>query len=159
MDTTAHAHAHAHPGLAPGDHRDRAARRLRRVGLAGTALLAVSTVVAVLAGWPGQLGGPGDAQAVAAESLSRGTALSPPVPLIVAFALASWAATRRGVAGVVGGAGLGLLSVVFVVGGLGEALAPSTPDVPRAVLVTSGSVSVVLAVVVLSAVVGRLRSR
>ncbi len=60
---------------------------------------------------------------------------------------------------VVGCAGLVLLSVVFVVGGLGEALAPSTPDVPRAVLVTSGSVSVALAVAVLSAVVGRLRSR
>src|SRR5687768_4348346 len=55
MDTTAH--AHATPGLAPGEHRDRVARRLRQVGLAGTALLAVSTVVAVLAGWPGQLGG------------------------------------------------------------------------------------------------------
>jgi hypothetical protein len=147
------------PSLAPRDHGDGAARQIRRVGLAGTSLLAGSTLVAVLAGWPGQLGGPGDPHAVAAESLSRGTALSPPLPLIVVFALVSWAGARRGVAGVVGCPGLALLSVVFVVGGLGEAFAPSTTEVPRAVLVTSGSVSVALAVVVLSAVWGRLRSR
>jgi hypothetical protein len=36
------------------------------------------------------------------------------------------------------------LGVLFVLGGLGEAFAPSTPYVPRAVLVTAGVVYVLL---------------
>ena len=40
--------------------------------------------------------------------------------------------------------GLCLLAVVTFVGSMGEAFAPSTPDVPRAVLVASGILGIIL---------------
>jgi hypothetical protein len=125
------------------------AGRLSRTCLVATALLLLATALAVVAGWPAQFGGPGDRDAVAAESLTRGTALSPPaVPLLV-FALAGWAAARPGRAGTAARVLLVPVALAFVVGGLGEARAAQTPDVPQAALLVSGASAVVLGVLVL----------
>ena len=133
----------------------------RPVVLAGSAALVwnvLGTAVAVVAGWPGQLGGAGDPDRVAAEFLSRGTALSAPLALVLVLALAVGLAARRGRAGAVGTVLLVLLGAAFVVGGLGEALAPDSQDVPRAALVTSGAVAVALALAVWMTAAARLRS-
>jgi hypothetical protein len=119
--------------------------------------MVIGTIVAIAVGWPAQLGGPGDAENVAAEALSRGTALSPPAAPVVVYAIALWLATRRRVAGTVGTVLLMVLSLVFMAGGLGETFAPSTPDVPRAVLVLSGVVATLLGGAVILAGGQRLR--
>ena len=131
----------------------------RHVVLTGSVALLwnlLGTAVAVVAGWPAQLGGAGDPDRVAAEFLTRGTALSAPLGPLLVLALAVLLASRRGRAGGVGTGLLVLLGVAFVVGGLGEALAPDSADVPRAVLVTSGAVAVGLALAVWTAAAGRV---
>ncbi len=104
----------------------------------------VGTVVAVMAGWPAQFGGPGNPSNVASEFLSRGTALSPPLAPMVALVVFAFLARSRRWWGTLGVVGLCLLAVVTFVGGMGEAFAPATPDVPRAVLVLSGLLGAVL---------------
>ena len=63
----------------------------------------------------------------------------------------------------VGNAGRGgavfLLAVVTFVGAMGEAFAPATPDVPRAVLVLSGVLGVVLCPLLLFFGIAELRDR
>lgn len=134
---------------------------VKRLALAAGLLLAwivVGSAVAIAAAWPAQFGGAGDASNVAAEALTRGTALSPPAVPTVVFAVGLVLALRRGVAGTVGTVLLMLLAAIFIVGGLGEAFAPATPDVPRPVLVLSGVVAAVLGAAVIVAGVQRLRS-
>jgi hypothetical protein len=52
-----------------------------------------------------------------------------------------------------------LLSVVFIIGSLGEAFAEPTPDVPRAALITSGVVGALLSSAVLATGGAVLRNR
>ena len=141
------------PGTAPAP----AGRLLVQVCLLSTVLLLVATMLAIVAGWPAQFGGPGDPDDVAAEFLTRGTALSPPALPLALFAGAALLARRRGAAGVVATVVLMLLGVVFVVGGLGEAAAPATADVPALALTASGGAAALLGVAVL--VLGALALR
>jgi hypothetical protein len=113
----------------------------------------LATVLAIAANWPAQFGGVGtDA---GAEALTRGTALSAPlVPLLaLAFAIAClWRGAARMGAGV-----LAVVALAMLAGSLGEAFAPATTDVPKAVLVASGVIGTVLsaAVLLLAAAVWR----
>jgi uncharacterized membrane protein YgaE (UPF0421/DUF939 family) len=61
--------------------------------------------------------------------------------------------------GTLGVAGLCLLAVLTLIGSLGEAFAPATPDVPRTVLVTSGVVGGILSVALLLSGIAELRDR
>ena len=130
---------------APADAAAPAVRRLWGVGLGAAGMLTVAAALAVLLRWPAQFGSPGRPEDVVLDAVTRGTALSPPLPLVLGFVGALWLATRRHRGYGIGCVVLVLLSAVFLVGGLGEAMAPATPDVPRVALVTSGVVSVVLA--------------
>jgi len=141
------------PGTTPAP----VGRLLVQVCLLSTVLLLVATLLAIVAGWPAQFGGPGDPDDVAAEFLTRGTALSPPALPLALFAGAALLARRRGAAGVVATVVLMLLGVVFVVGGLGEAAAPATADVPALALTASGGAAALLGVAVL--VLGALALR
>jgi hypothetical protein len=141
------------PGRTPAP----AGRLLVRVCLLSTLLLVAATLLAIVAGWPAQFGGPGDPDAVAAEFLTRGTALSPPAVPLALFAGAALLSRRGGAAGVVATVVLMLLGVVFVVGGLGEAVAPATADVPALALMASGGAAALLGVAVL--VLGALALR
>ena len=104
----------------------------------------VSTVVSIVAGWPAQFGAPANPSDVAGEFLRRGTAPSPPLSIMVALVGIVFLARSRRWWGTLGVVGLCLLAVVTFVGAMGEAFAPSTPDVPRAVLVLSGVLGVLL---------------
>ena len=117
----------------------------------------VGAAVAIAAQWPAQFGGSGDPDDVAAEALTRGTALSPPLAPVIVFVVALVMSLRAGLLGKVGTVLLMLVTVVFIIGGLGEAFAPPTADVPRPVLVLSGLVGVVLRGLILVAATQRLR--
>ncbi len=136
-----------------------ATRRLVSVAALIFAVWVAGTVVSIVAGWPAQFGGPGDPDNVAGEFLSRGTVFSPPLALIVAFVVFVLLAPNRRWWGTLGVVGLCLLAVITLVGSLGEAFAPSTPDVPRAALVASGVVGVVLCPALLLSGIAELTDR
>jgi hypothetical protein len=141
-DTALH---RARPDRRSADAAAPAVRRLWGAGVGAAVVLTAAAALAVLLRWPGQFGGPGSPEDVVGEAVTRGTALSPPLLLVLGFVGALWLATRRHRGYGLGCVVLVLLSAVFLVGGLGEAMAPATPDVPRVALVTSGVVAVVLA--------------
>ena len=126
-----------------------ATRRLVSVAVLTLLVWTFGTVIAVVAGWPAQFGGPGDPGNVAGEFVGRGTAFSPPLlPMIALMVFIVLALSRRWW-GAVGALGMCFLAVLTFIGSLGEAFAPSTPDVPRAVLVASGVVGGLLSAALL----------
>ncbi len=138
--------------------------RLARQRLFSVAVLAwivwtVGTVVALVARWPAQFGGPGDPDNVATEFLSRGTVLSPPLFVMAALVVFVLLVPNRRSWGTLGVVGLCLLAVLTFVGSLGEAFAPSTPDVPRTALIASGVVGVLLCPALLLSGVAELVDR
>jgi len=120
-------------------------RTTRRLVAVAATIFIVSLLGAVLAlvfDWPTQFDGSGSPTVTMDELVAKGTATSiPVVPWVALGVLAVIARSRRWSGSVAVGA-LSALGLLFVVGGLGEAFAPSTPYVPRAVLVTSGIVFV-----------------
>ncbi len=101
----------------------------------------VGLVLALIFRWPAQLGGgSGNPNITAEELVANGTVTSLPLyPWIALIVFALLSGSRRwwgDVAVVV----LCLLGALLIFGGLGEAFAPSTPYVPRAVLIAAGVV-------------------
>ena len=135
------------------------ARRL--VSVAGLLFVvwSLGTVVCVAAGWPAQFGGPGNPNKVAREFLSRGTVLSPPLWVMVGLVVFALLVRSRRRWGTLGAVGLCLLAALTFVGSMGEALAPATPHVPRAVLVLSGVLGVVLCPALLYFGIAEVRAR
>lgn len=124
-------------------------RRFQFACLLLVVIMVAGAAISIIAQWPAQFGGRGNPDEVASEFLSRGTALAPPLgPLLLfaAFAALARRADRWGTAAIVGAM---LLSIVFIVGSLGEAFAEPTRDVPRVVLITSGIVGSLLSAFVL----------
>ena len=119
-------------------------RRLLSVSVLLFVVWVVGTILSVVAEWPAQFGGPGNPNNVAGEFLSRGTALSAPLSVMVALVVFTLLASSRRWWGTIGVVGLCLLAVVTFIGSMGEAFAPATPDVPRAVLVASGILGIIL---------------
>jgi hypothetical protein len=134
---------------------DTSVRWLRAAGAAATAFLSVATALAVAQRWPGQFSGPLGGQRIVLEALVRGTALSPPVPVVLGLAGSVWLACRRHTGSVVGCVAVVLLSMVVLVNGLAVAMVPITHGVPRAALVLAGATSAVLAGVMIVAAVQR----
>ncbi len=137
----------------------RTTRRLVSVSILIFVVWVVGTILSVVAGWPAQFGGPGNPNNIAGEFLSRGTALSPPLSVMVALVVFTFLAMSRRWWGTLGVVGLCLLAVTTFVGSMGEAFAPSTPEVPRAVLVTSGLLGVVLCPILLLSGIAELIDR
>ncbi len=111
-----------------------------RLFVYGVAVLVLEVVVlipiAVIANLPSQFGAAGtDA---AAELVSRGTAITAPGVTLVVLALALLALRIEGGWAIAGAIGTGIIGVLMLVGALGEAFAPATADVSKAVLVVSG---------------------
>jgi hypothetical protein len=113
--------------------------RLTTFALAAAAVLALQVVLAVVSialNWPSQFDGVGtDA---GEEFVTRGTALAPPLLPMVVFAAGIALATREGRWRTLGVVLVCLMCTLFVVGSVGELRAEPTDDVPRAVLVASG---------------------
>jgi hypothetical protein len=122
-------------------------------------LVALGAVVSIVQGWPHQFGGQGDPAHVASEFLSSGTALAPPLLVLVILALVA-ACVRRGDRwGTIACWALVPLSALMIVGSLGEALASPTDDVPRAVQVLDGVWGCVAGVVLAVLAIASLRER
>ena len=106
----------------------------------------VGLVLALVFQWPAQLtrtlegGGLGDPTVTAGESAANGTVTSLPLFPWIALTVFALLARSRRWWGTIAVVVLCLLGALFVFGGLGEAFAPSTPFVPRAVLVAAGVV-------------------
>jgi hypothetical protein len=103
----------------------------------------VGLVLALVFQWPTQFDGSGSPNVTAGEVVTGGTATSIPLGPWVALAVFAFLARSRRWWGTLVVVMLCLLGV-FVIGGLGEAFAPSTAYVPRAVLVGAGVVYGVL---------------
>ncbi len=100
----------------------------------------VGLVLALIFQWPTQLGGSGNPNITAGELVAKGTVISLPLYPWIALTIFALLARSRRWWGTLAVVVLCLLGALFIFGGLGEAFAPSTPYVPRAVLVASGVV-------------------
>ncbi len=104
----------------------------------------VGAVLALVFQWPTQFDGSGVPNVTAGEFVTGGTATSIPVFPWAALGVFALLARSRRWWGTLAVVGLCLLGPLFVIGGMGEAFAPDTPHVPRAVLLTAGVVFVLL---------------
>lgn len=116
----------------------RASRTLLTAAPAVAGLSVIGAVVSIWARWPHQFAGQGDRQRMLEDFVSSGTALAPPLPFLVLFVVASLVIRRRDRWATGACVVLILMALLMIVASLGEALAPPTPDVPRAVLLFSG---------------------
>lgn len=96
---------------------------------------AVETAIAVPERWPAQFAGKGDPSKITTQWITKGTALSPPLFLLAAMAVAVMLLLlARPRAAVRAGAALaGVVGAISIVGALGEVLAATTPAVPSGV--------------------------
>ena len=134
----------------------------RRLVLIAALIFVVSTVGLVLAvvfQWPTQFDGSGNPNATAGEAVTGGTVTSLPLFPWIALAVFALLVRSRRWWGSLAMLVLCFLGALFVLGGLGEAFAPSTPYVPRAVLVTAGVVCVLLGLSLLLSVIADLIDR
>jgi len=108
-------------------------RRLVVVSIAVLVYGAVTTLIAVQAGWPAEFGGLGDPSDVGGEWASRGTLISPPLlPALAQAALTLLVFVDRRPALAVAGLGLAAIGALYAIGGLGEPLHPERSDPPLA---------------------------
>jgi hypothetical protein len=138
-------------------------KRLASVAALTFIVSLVGAVLAIVFQWPTQFDGSGTANVTAEEFIAGGTATSIPLVPWAALGVFALLARSRRWWGTLAVMGLCLLGPLFVIGGMGEAFAPATLHVPRAVLVISGAVYVLLGMTLfLSGVfdlIGRWRSR
>lgn len=128
------------------------------------ALILVEAIISIAARWPHQFNGHGRSDQVLSNFIgSGGTALAPPLWLVVLLALAGAGLYARGVLRTVATVVVALLAVILTVGVLGELFAPATPDVPRAAQLVGGVVDLAcclaLLVLAVTALVQSRRSR
>ncbi len=139
-------------------------RRLFSVAVLIFIASVVGLVLALIFQWPAQLGGgSGNPNITAGELVANGTVTSLPLyPWIALTVFASLARSRRWW-GTIAVVALCLLGALFIFGGLGEAFAPSTPYVPRAVLIAAGVVygglGLALALSGIADLIDRVRAR
>jgi cytochrome bd-type quinol oxidase subunit 2 len=137
----------------------RATRWLSLATLTVLGLVVVAAAVSLVARRPHQFGGHGSRAHMLSDFLQSGTALAPPLVILVILGLAAVLVRRRDGWGTVGCALVAVLSVSMVVGSLGEALAKATPDVPRPVQVFSGAFGCAAAIVLAALAVASIRER
>ena len=119
-------------------------RRLVLIAALIFVVSAVGLVLTVVFQWPTQFDGSGNPNVTAGEAVGGGTVTSLPLLPWVALAAFAFLALSRRWWGSLGVVVLCLLGGLFIIGAFGEAFAPSTPRVPRAVLVGAGVVYGVL---------------
>ena len=96
---------------------------------------ALSTIFAILNKLPYEVDGTGNPETVAVDSISHGTAISPPLSVLVIFAVLTALALRPNWLGLVGLVGNLLLAVLFLVAGLAEPILRRTLQAPSMSLV------------------------
>ena len=116
-------------------------RRLFSVAVLIFIASVVGLVLALIFQWPAQLGGgSGNPNITAGELVANGTVTSLPLFPWIALTVFALLARSRRWWGTIAVVVLCLLGALFIFGGVGEAFAPPTPFVPRAVLVAAGVV-------------------
>ena len=121
-------------------------RRLTSVAALIWVVSIIGFLLALIFQWPGQFAFGEPDPNVTVGVFARGTVTSIPLVPWLALGVFTLLATSRRWWGTIGVVGLCLLGVVFIIGGMGEVFAPSTPHVSRTVLITGGAVYVVLGV-------------
>jgi len=137
-------------------------RANRWLGLAAPvifALMVAAAAVSLAARWPYQFGGHGNRAHMLADFLQSGTALAPPLFILIIFGVSAALVRRRDSWGTAGCVLLLVLSILMLAGSAGEALAQATPDVPRAVQIFSGAFGCAGALVLAPLAVAAIRER
>jgi hypothetical protein len=111
------------------------------VSLLYISVAAIATIVAIVRNLPQDLFGMATGQSAAQEFITLGTAISPPVSVLILQLLLTFLVTSRQWWGTVGVVALGLLGILYLVAGagepiVGEVFAPDTFDFWLALLVT-----------------------
>jgi hypothetical protein len=120
---------------------------------------AAGSFVSILARWPYQFTGPGSPGRVPEESLLLGTLLGPPIALLVLFGVAVLLAPRADRTGFVATVALVPILLTMVVGSIGEAASPRSPDVPHPVQLWGGLIGAAAYLGLLVAVIWALHRR
>jgi hypothetical protein len=119
----------------------------------------LEAIVSILAHWPYQFTGQGDPDRMARDLVRSGTLLAPPLPLLLLLGTTIFLVRRRDRSGEIANAVMIPICMAMAIGSLGESLAPASPDVPRAIQLSSGLggaiVFAVLTVVALKALTER----
>lgn len=115
--------------------------------------------VSILARWPYQFTGPGSPGQVPEESLLLGTLLGPPIALLVLFGVAVLLASRADGTGFVATVTLVPVLLTMVVGSIGEAASPRSPDVPHPVQLWGGLIGAAVYLGLFAAVIWTLHRR
>jgi hypothetical protein len=133
--------------------------RFLAVSLSWLAVASLETAIAVVERWPAQFGGSSDPAKISTQWMSKGTALSPPLFLLIAMLVAivlAAAARRVMVARLAAAIGL-LTGLIGVVGSFGELLARATPAVPAGAR-DAAVVGIVFSIAVVGVALAYLRS-
>jgi cellobiose-specific phosphotransferase system component IIC len=137
-------------------------RATRWLGLVAPAVFAVTVAaaaVSVIARWPYQFGGHGSRAHMLSDFLKSGTALAPPLAILILLGVSAVLVRRRDAWGTVGSAVVAALSVLMVAGSLGEAFAKATPDVAQAVQAFGCAAALMLAILAVASIRERRAAR
>lgn len=122
-------------------------------------VIVVEAGVSIVERWPHAFGGAGDPDHIVAEFVSTGTALAPPLVLIVVLALIAFALQLPGRWRSWASVLMVPLSLVLAVGALGELLAVPVASVPPGVHWVGGVLGVALSLLLFVLSVGSLVDR
>ena len=122
-------------------------------------LQVVLALVASVADWPAQLSTDRTSPVGVVEWLVKGSAVSAPLVFLAGMVVIGAMAARRGALGIVGN-GLAIPIAVFLaVASLGESFAAGPVTAPRSVLIGSGVLGTLLALLIVGAVIHDVRLR
>jgi hypothetical protein len=108
------------------------------------AWVCAEAVISILAHWPYQFTGQGNPDRMLRDFVYFGTLLAPPLPLLLAFGATAILVRREDRLGAIANAATIAICMVMAVGSLGEALAPTSPDVPSVVQLIGGGFGTIL---------------
>ncbi len=133
-------------------------RLMQSTSLVVLGVIVVEAIISLIARWPYQFNGPGARGSVWPDFINNGTALAPPLVLIIVLALLTWGVHLSGWIQLPSGILLAVLALVMIVGAAGELMSPASPDVPRGVQLL-GWVNAALAAALLATTVRWLLTR
>ena len=122
-------------------------------------LQVVLALVASVADWPAQLSTDRTSPVGVVGWLVKGSAVSAPLVFLAGMVVIGAMATRRGAPGIVGDGLAIAIAIVVAVASLGESFAADPVTAPRAVLIGSGVLGILLALLIVGAVIHDVRLR
>src|SRR3990170_4589969 len=117
--------------------------RLFPFGVAVLIYNLAGSVAAWILGWPPQFGGVSDPEQSYVSYLVGGSAIAAPLPPLVGLAVGLFLSRRRDAWPKLGLVIVGIVSVLFIIGGIGE-IAAEHEHVPRAAVIVFGSIATLI---------------